>query len=243
VNIVRTTLDVSHLTRTITSNGRKRIIVNDISHAFGCGMIYSIVGPSGAGKSSLLRLINRLDEPDSGDVRYNDRDYRTIAPHELRRHIGYLFQTPYMFPGTIADNIRFAEPDISDTHLHQLLALVGLSDEMASSDVEMLSGGEKQRVAMARLLATNPSVILLDEPTSSLDPTATRGIEKLVKKIAEERCLVAIMVTHDPAQAVRMEGETLLLVKGALIEHGPSEQVINAPQSDEGRRYRDRELT
>lgn len=243
MNVVRATLEISHLTRSITANGKRKTIVNDVSYSFGCGTIYSVVGPSGAGKSSLLRLMNRLDEPESGEVTYNGKDYRTYSPHDLRRQIGYLFQTPYLFPGTVADNVRFAEPDLPDETLAELLTLVGLPAETVLSDVDMLSGGEKQRVAMARLLATQPSVILLDEPTSSLDPTATKGIERLVKEIARERCLIAIMVTHDPAQAVRMEGETLLLVKGALVEHGPSERVINDPRSEEGRRYRDRELT
>ena len=242
MNIVRTTLDISHLTRSISSNGKRKTIVNDISFSFTCGTIYSVVGPSGAGKSSLLRLINRLDEPDSGDVQYNGKDYRSFTPNELRRHIGYLFQSPYMFPGTVAENVRYAEPELSDSRVSELLEQVGLSGEMASSDTDTLSGGEKQRVALARLLATGPSVILLDEPTSSLDPTATKGIEKLVRRIAEDRCLVAIMVTHDPAQALRLEGQTLLIVKGSLIEHGPSTQVINDPLTDEGRRYRDREL-
>ena len=95
---------------------------------------------------------------------------------------------------------------------------------------------------MARLLACSPSVILLDEPTASLDPTATRGIEELVKRVASDQCLIALIVTHEPAQAVRMGGETLLLVKGRLIEHGDSEQVIANPTTPEGRAYRDREL-
>ncbi|MCB2231649.1 phosphate ABC transporter ATP-binding protein [bacterium] len=243
MNESRTTLDVTHLSRTIQTNGKQKTIVNDVSFSFTCGTIYSIVGPSGAGKSSLLRLINRLDEPNTGDVIFNGADYRTYSPNELRRHIGYLFQTPYMFPGTIAENVRYAAEDIDDNRVAELLEQVGLSSDMADSEVDNLSGGEKQRVALARLLATKPSVILLDEPTSSLDPTATKGIEKLVRRIAEDRCLIVIMVTHDPQQALRLEGETLLLVKGRLIEHGSSERVINDPQSDEGRRYKDRELT
>ncbi|MBD3402829.1 ATP-binding cassette domain-containing protein [candidate division GN15 bacterium] len=238
-----TTLSLSHLTRAITANGTRRVLVDDISYSFACGTVYSVVGPSGAGKSSLLRLINRLDEPDSGEVRYNDRDYRELSPQELRRHIGYLFQTPYLFPGTVSENLRFAEASLTDSQIAGLLDQVGLEPGVASADVDTLSGGEKQRIAMARLLATQPSVILLDEPTSSLDPTSTRGIEKLIKRIAEERCLVAIMVTHEPEQAVRLGGETLLLVKGRLVEHGPSEQVLNDPQSDEGRRYKGMELS
>lgn len=243
MNESRTTLDIRNLSRTIQANGKQKAIVNDVSFSFTCGTIYSIVGPSGAGKSSLLRLLNRLDEPNAGEVIFNGADYRSYSPNDLRRHIGYLFQSPYMFPGTVAENVRYAAEEIDDNRVAELLEQVGLSADMATSEVDTLSGGEKQRVALARLLATKPSVILLDEPTSSLDPTATRGIEKLVRTIAQDRCLIVIIVTHEPQQALRLEGETLLLVKGRLIEHGPSGQVINDPKTDEGRRYKDRELT
>jgi putative ABC transport system ATP-binding protein len=108
---------------------------------------------------------------------------------------------------------------------------------------DKLSGGEKQRVALARLLATEPGVILLDEPTSALDPTYTEMIEKVIKKIVAEKDLTAIMVSHSPDQAVRMNGVGLLLAEGRLVEHGPIRDMVENPQTDLGRRYRDKELT
>jgi len=200
------------------------------------------VGPSGAGKSSLLRLLNRLDEPTEGEVLFEGRDYRDILPRELRLKIGFLFQQPYVFPGTIADNVCFAAIKDSEA-VQSLLKQVGLKDKQGSDPVDMLSGGEKQRVALARLLATDPSVLLLDEPTSALDPTATRGIEELIWEIVARQCFTVIMVTHEPAQAVRMAGQTLLMANGKLIESGPTDDVINNPKTEQGRRYRDRELT
>lgn len=236
-------LELRNLSRTVSANGKSKTIVDNISYTFSCGDIYTIVGPSGAGKSSLLRLLNRLDEPSGGEVFFEGRDYRTYPTGDLRRRIGFLFQSPYLFPETIADNVKFARPEITEDRLRFILSQVGLNKDRLHESVENLSGGEKQRVALARLLAIDPSVLLLDEPTSSLDPTATREIEELVLKIAAQKCFTVLMVTHEPRQALRMAGQTLLLVKGRLIEAGPTEQVINNPGSDEGRRYRDRELS
>ena len=232
-----------NLSRAVSANGKTKTIVDNISYTFECGDVYTIVGPSGAGKSSLLRLLNRLDEPTGGEVLFDGADYRTFTTGTLRRRIGYLFQTPYMFPETISDNLRYAVADISDDRIRFILSQVGMKDTPLDESVDNLSGGEKQRVALARLMATDPSVLLLDEPTSSLDPTATREIENLIRKIAAQRCFTVILVTHEPQQALRMGGQTLLLVKGKLIESGPTEQVLNNPTSDEGRRYRDKELS
>lgn len=236
-------LELRKLSHTVTANGKSKNIVDNISYTFDCGDIYAIVGPSGAGKSSLLRLLNRLDEPTGGEVLFEGRDYRTFPTGVLRRRIGYLFQTPHMFPETIEDNLRLAVPDLPEDRVRYFLGQVGMKETPLNESVENLSGGEKQRVALARLLATDPSVLLLDEPTSSLDPTATREIEELILTIAAQRCFTVIMVTHEPQQALRMEGQTLLLVKGKLIESGPSEQVLKHPTTDEGRRYRDKELS
>ena len=236
-------LEVRNLTRTLRANGTSKAIVDGVSYTFECGDIYTIVGPSGAGKSSLLRLLNRLDEPTEGEVWFDGRDYREFPVRQLRLRIGYLFQQPYLFPGTIAENIRFAAAALSDDDVCDLLKQTGLAGKDCGESVDTLSGGEKQRVALARLLATNPSVLLLDEPTSALDPTATRGIEELIWEIVARACYTVVMVTHEPAQAIRMAGQTLLMARGKLIESGPTEEVINNPKSDEGRRYRDRELT
>lgn len=236
-------LALENLTREVDFNGHRRAIVDHFSFCFERGLIYNILGPSGAGKSSLLRLINRLDEATSGRVLFRGRDTKDIFPCELRLGIGYLFQSPHLFEGAIADNIRYARKDLSEGELLTVAAQVQIDRDMLDDAIDNLSIGEKQRVALARLLATDPLVALLDEPTSALDPTRTETIENTIKDIVTRRQLTVLMVSHDPAQALRMGGQALLMVKGRLMEHGTVEQVVKDPRSDDGRRYRDRELT
>ncbi len=236
-------LRAENLSRSVNRSGECSAIVNNFSFSFRRGHIYTILGPSGAGKSSLLRLFNRLDEPTAGEVFFDGQDYRSYNPCHLRRRIGYLFQTPYLFPGTVVDNLRFATPDLDESQIDRLLESVSVKTGLKTHASESLSGGEKQRVALARLLATDPTVVLLDEPTSALDPTYTQLIENVIKRIAADQELAVIMVSHQPQQALRMEGEGLLLVAGKLVEHGPVEELVISPQTELGRKYRDRELT
>lgn len=236
-------LQTVNLSRHVMIEEKEQAVVDDFSFSFETGKIYSLLGPSGAGKTSLLRLLNRLDEPTTGDVLFEGNDYRQLPPLELRRRVGYLFQVPYLFEGTVADNLRFARNDLDDRRINELLDLVSIRSGLANRSVVNLSVGEKQRIALARLLATQPSAILLDEPTASLDPTHTDRIESTVKQVAANEQLTVIMVSHQPQQAARMGGEGILLVAGKLIEHGPARQLVEHPQTDLGRRYRDRELT
>jgi putative ABC transport system ATP-binding protein len=236
-------LEARDLARKVQVDGAERTLIDDFSFVFDTGLVYSILGPSGAGKTSLLRLFNRLDEPTSGEVLFDGEDYRTIAPCTLRKRVGYLFQVPFLFPGTVADNLQYGNEALQDHDIARLLELASISLSVKTQSVENLSVGEKQRVALARLLATDPKVVLLDEPTAALDPTYTEKIEATVRQIASEENLTVIMVSHSPEQALRMGGQAMLLVTGKLIEHGPVEQVIRNPQTDLGRRYRDRELT
>jgi len=236
-------LQLRGLTRTIETNGRPKRIVDSVSYDFQQGKIYSILGPSGAGKSSLLRLLNRLDEPTAGEVIFDGQDHRSINPCSLRRRIGYLFQVPYMFSGTVADNIRYASPDLTEEDLLALAQSVRLEPDMLGQSVENLSIGEQQRIALARLLATKPDVALLDEPTASLDPSRTRTIERLIVDMVERRCVTAIMVSHRPQQALRMGGQGLLLFEGRLVETAPTRELVESPKSELGRRYQRKELT
>ena len=153
-----------------------------------------------------------------------------------------MFQTAYLFPGTIRDNLRYARDEIDETRMRQLLRRSAVPESMLDSPVNTLSGGEAQRVALARMLATDPVAVLLDEPTSALDPTATSVIERTVKRLAVEDGLCVIMVTHHPEQALRLDGEALLLVAGRLVESGSAEQLINNPKTEEARRFKDKEL-
>ena len=167
----RFVLETDHLSRVIPG---KRL-VEEITISIPKGEILAVVGHSGSGKSSFLRLLNRLDEPTSGTVYLEGTDYLQLPPQELRRRVGLVTQTPHLFPGTIADNLRFGPrqqgKDLPQDTINFLLDQVGLADR-AENDVVNLSGGEAQRVSLARAIANSPTVLLMDEPTSALDEAA-----------------------------------------------------------------------
>ena len=158
-------------------------LVDGVSIQVYSGDVVAITGPSGAGKSSFLRLLNRLDEPTAGKVLLEGRDYRQMAPQALRQRVGMVMQMPYLFPGTIAENLNFGPKQrgerISGEEIDVLLERVGLAG-WATRDVSNLSGGEAQRVSLARTLANRPEVLLLDEPTSALDRSTEEEVEALI---------------------------------------------------------------
>jgi UDP-glucose/iron transport system ATP-binding protein len=206
-------------------------LVEDVIFEVRTGEVLAIVGPSGSGKSSLLRLLNRLDEPTSGTVYVEGIDYRQIEPRELRRKLGLVNQRPYLFPGTVEDNLRFGPLQrgelLSQETIEQLLARVGLSG-YASRNVANLSGGEAQRVSLARTLANSPLVLLLDEPTSALDETSKLEVEATIQRIVRDQGLTCVLVTHDTAQAARLSGRALVLEAGRVVRQGPVNEVLHA---------------
>lgn len=195
------------------------------------GDVLAVVGPSGAGKSSFLRLLNRLDEPTAGTVFLEGQDYREIPPRELRRRVGMVMQQAYLFPGTVAENLRFGPQQrgesLSDDRLAQLLSRVGLEGYQARN-VSRLSGGEAQRVSLARTLANRPEVLLLDEPTSSLDDASEQDVEDLIRQILSDGNLTCLIVTHDMDQAARLARSAALFEDGRLIKVGPVGEVLHA---------------
>lgn len=220
-------LETVHLTRTVDG----KTLVNDISIQVEKGETLSLVGPSGAGKSSFLRLLNRLDEPTSGTVMLGGVDYKTIPPSELRRRIGMVLQAPYLFPGTIEDNLRFGPQQhgkiLEQDHLLHLLKQVGL-EGYADRDISHLSGGEAQRVSLARTLANSPEILLLDEPTSALDRNAEAEVESLLGEIIAAENLTCLIITHNPEQALRLSTRSMRLEAGLLKQIGPVKEVIHA---------------
>jgi putative ABC transport system ATP-binding protein len=220
-------LATEHLTREI---GGVRI-VDDVTIEVRAGELLVVVGPSGAGKSSFLRLLNRLDEPTGGTVFLQGTDYRQIPPRDLRRRVGMVTQTAYLFPGTIAGNLRFGPQQqgilLPQETIESLLIQVGLAGR-ADEDVGHLSGGEAQRVSVARALATTPEVLLLDEPTSALDAEAKDGIEKLILTVQKQNGLTCVMVSHDLAQAARIADRIMVMKNGRLDKIGTVGEVIHA---------------
>jgi putative ABC transport system ATP-binding protein len=208
-----------------------KVLVEDATFELLAAETLAIVGPSGSGKTSLLRLLNRLDEPSSGTVYLDGLDYRQIVPRDLRRRVGMVMQRPYLFPGTVADNLRFGPRQrgevLSDARIEGLLTGVGLGG-YASRDVANLSGGEAQRVSFARTLANSPEVLLLDEPTSALDEDSKGDVEKIILQIRHEQGIPCVLVTHDAAQAVRLAQRALVLDTGRIVRQGNIEEVLRA---------------
>jgi putative ABC transport system ATP-binding protein len=200
-----------------------KILVDGVSVSIGRGEAVAVSGPSGSGKTSLLRLLNRLDEPTSGSVFLDGTDYRDLEPRVLRRRVGMLAQRPYLFPGNVADNVMYGPAAHGETmeraRIEQLLDQVGVSG-YGDRDVKGLSGGEAQRVSLARSLAVEPEILLLDEPTSALDDAARLGVEELVCRIIESQGLTCLIVTHDREQAARMARRTIEMESGKIIDDG-----------------------
>lgn len=209
----------------------QKILVQDINFQVSRGEVLAIVGPSGSGKSSLLRLLNRLDEPTTGTVYVEGVDYKRIAPRELRRRLGMVTQRPYLFPGTVEENLQFGPLQQGERlpveSVEALLIRVGLAG-YASRNVANLSGGEAQRVSVARTLANSPILLLLDEPTSALDEASKLGIESLLRSIVKDQGLTCILVTHDIAQASRIAERALLIQDGRIVRSGLVAEVLHA---------------
>jgi putative ABC transport system ATP-binding protein len=208
-----------------------KVLVENANFEVQGGEVLAVVGPSGSGKSSLLRLLNRLDEPTSGTVYVQGTDYRQIAPRELRRKVGMVTQQAFLFPGTVESNLRFGPAQrgegLSEESLGQLLDEVGLGG-YAKREVANLSGGEAQRVSVARTLANAPLALLLDEPTSALDNASKQAIESLIRKIGRDQKLACVLVTHDMTQGLRLAQRALLLESGRIKRMGPANEVLDA---------------
>jgi putative ABC transport system ATP-binding protein len=206
-------------------------IVDDVSIEVFRGELLGIVGASGSGKSSLLRLLNRLDEPTSGSVYLEGVNYKTIPPRDLRRRLGMVTQRPFLFPGTVASNLQYGPQQrgqaLPDEAIHTLLRQVGM-EGFAERDVAKLSGGEQQRVSLARALANQPEILLLDEPTSALDEDAKSEVEQCIHELAMATARTFILVTHDREQARRICHRVGTMEHGRLIHMGTPQEVLRA---------------
>jgi putative ABC transport system ATP-binding protein len=186
-----------------------------------------LVGPSGSGKSTVLRLLNRLADPDQGRVRYRGEDVRERDPRELRREVSLVPQLPALVPGTVAANVEFAAAfGALEADVPELLRLCGLDPGYADRDAERLSVGEQQRVMLARALALEPRVLLLDEPTSALDEAARDAVEATLNDLRGRLNLATVTVTHDPAQAGRLADWVVRVEAGRAVEQGAVGEVL-----------------
>lgn len=197
----------------------------------------ALVGPSGAGKSTLLRLLNRLDEPAGGTVSLDGTDYREFAPTELRKRVGLVAQRPALVPGTVRENLtvgpRMRGDPIPEERVATVVEGLGLAD-LVERDVRRLSGGEGSRVMLGRTLVNDPDVLLLDEPTASLDRETAERVEALLTRtLADDECAV-VLVTHDGAQADRLGDRTLELRDGRVSERDATDADAAAADDTPG---------
>jgi phosphate transport system ATP-binding protein len=227
-------------------------IMEDITVAFPKGTVTALVGPSGSGKTTFLRSLNRMNDKVSGFwkrgsllLEGEEIHGGHVDPLVLRRRVGMVFQRPNPFPMSIQDNVvagvrahkmakRSEHKDIAETYLAQVGLWARISDRLNDSPFR-LSGGQQQLLCLARALAVEPEVLLLDEPTSSLDPRSTEAVEELVRRLTPE--LTVIIVTHNLAQARRLSDNTIFFYEGHLIETGPTAELFERPQRIETARY------
>ena len=199
-----------------------------------------VIGPSGSGKSTFLRCLNRLEEPDGGEIDIDGTDL--LSPHtdinEMRQRIGMVFQHFNLFPHkTILENVTLApiklkkmpQKEAEDAAL-ELLRRVGIEDK-ASVYPSTLSGGQKQRVAIARSLAMNPQVMLFDEPTSALDPEMVGEVLDVMKNLAKEG-MTMVVVTHEMGFAKEVANRVLFMADGVILEEGTPEEIFEHPQHE-----------
>jgi len=183
-----------------------------------------LAGPSGAGKSTLLRLLNRLDDPVAGEIRWRGRALTEWEPTDLRRQVAMVFQRAPVFPGSVLDNLRVASPDVSESRAEHVLDHVGLPTDLLDHDATTLSGGEAQRMCVARALLTEPAVLLADEPTAALDRAARATVEELGRSLADSGVAV-IWVSHDTDQLRRLADHVIVLAGGSVLATGHLDEL------------------
>ena len=198
---------------TVVRAGRR--VLDAVTAWFPAAGITVVSGPSGAGKTTLLRLCNRLEVPDAGTVSYRGQPLDELDPLLLRRRVGMVFQRPTPFPGTVADNLAIAHPEAGADELSTALKRVALDTGLLGQEARSLSGGELQRMCLARTLVTQPETLLLDEPTSALDEQPKRVFEATARHLAAQGITI-IWVTHDDAQAGRVADRIYHLRNGHL---------------------------
>jgi tungstate transport system ATP-binding protein len=210
-------------------------ILGGLTLTIAAGTPTVLIGPNGSGKTTLLRAAMGLIPLTRGRISWGGRDSATAA------HRAIVFQRPVMLRRSAAGNIAYALAAAGvpraqyQSRINELLTLVGLAG-MGERPARRLSGGEQQRLALARALARDPAVLFLDEPTASLDPAATKAIEDIVRAVSA-RGVKVVMSTHDLGQAKRLAGDVALLHRGRLIEQGTADQFFSEPKTDETKKF------
>lgn len=222
----------------VNKQGQEAVVLHGVGLTLAAGRITVVIGPSGGGKSTLIRLLNRLEDPSSGEVLLNGRNIRRYDPLHLRRKVALVAQKPFVFNGTVLDNLQRpfvfqgkTPPAADDIHLRELLAQCQLSADFLHRDARSLSLGQQQRLCLARSLATGPEVLLLDEPTSALDRPTVNSLADSLRMVCHKRQLAVLLVTHDLHLAKIIADYLAYLEDGCISEQGLPVDLFNQPRS------------
>jgi putative ABC transport system ATP-binding protein len=202
-----------------------RRILDDVSDHVHWGATTAVVGPSGSGKSTFLRLLNRFEEFSEGRIQFDGRPLASHDVHALRRRVSLVAQRPTMLTATIGQELRVAAPALDDRQLRALLDRVALPEAALDGDTSILSGGEQQRVVLARSLAVSPDVLLLDEPTSALDEKSAQAVDEIIRTLVADG-LTVVLVSHDLDRVVGVADQVLVLDQGRFVERGGPADVV-----------------
>lgn len=224
--------------RHLTKRFGEHVAVDDVSFDLDTRETLALIGASGCGKTTTLKLLNRLIEPDGGDVLLAGRNAHEVDAHLWRRRIGYVVQNAGLFPHwTVARNIGATaallgwEPDRIEIQTFRLLEMVGLPpDQFAERKPDQLSGGQKQRVGLARALAAEPDIVLMDEPFSAVDALTKEGLIADVIRLRDEIGFAAIIVTHDLAEAIEFADRIAVMEAGKIAQVDTAQALIARPK-------------
>lgn len=195
--------------------------------------VTALAGPSGAGKTLMLRLLNRFEEPDSGEVLLDGIPLPELDVLALRRRVGLVGQRPVALTATVADEIRVGNADLREAELTELLQAVRLVELDLQRSTSGLSGGELQRLSLARALAVEPEVLLLDEPTSALDAEAAAAVDEIIAGLGQRGC-AAVVVSHDLDRVRRLADHAIVLRDGRVVQQGPPDSLAYLVEDIEG---------
>ena len=226
--------------RDVTKRYADQVAVDGLSFTVPAGRICILVGPSGSGKTTSLKMVNRLIEPTSGAILIDGRDVLQEEPTQLRRRIGYVIQQVGLFPHqTIAENVATVPRLLGwpkqriDARVAELLALVGLEPgRYARRYPVQLSGGDRQRAGVARALAAEPPVMLMDEPFGAVDPIVREHLQEELLRIQRELGTTILFVTHDIDEAIRLGDRVAVMRGGALVQYAPPGELLARPADD-----------
>ena len=231
--------------REISKDYGSGFVVRDFNLSIPQGKIITIIGPSGCGKTTVLKMVNRLIEPDKGTILIGGRDIKELDPVQLRRNIGYVIQQIGLFPHmTIEENISIVSRLKGESkkqttkRTEELLTLIGLDAKTFRKRYpHELSGGQQQRVGVARALASDPSIILMDEPFSALDPISRVQLQKELKNLNKQLKKTIIFVTHDIDEALKIADQIILLNEGKIVQYASPDEILSHPETEFVRQF------